>query len=128
MAIINNTWSIEHFQLKQHNAADWSADYILAAGEIGLEFDTKKYKLGDGTKKWSELDYYKNPVLDGLITALTDRVSALESDVTSLKSRADALESDMSTAKTDITDLQERIAKFEGIDTISVNPLLASGE
>ena len=30
---------------------------ILKKGEIGLETDTKKYKIGDGETKWNDLDY-----------------------------------------------------------------------
>lgn len=132
MAIINNTWSIEHFQLKYHKAEDWSADYVLAAGEPGVEIDTGKAKLGDGVKKWSELEYYSDPVLKALITEVQGKVSTLESDMTQAKSDISTLLSDMSTAKSDISTaksdietLQNKVAAIEGISTISVNPLLA---
>ena len=40
-------------------AATWtSVDPVLSAGEIGLESDTDKIKLGDGTSSWTELDYF----------------------------------------------------------------------
>ena len=40
-------------------AANWtSVDPVLSAGEIGLESDTDKIKLGDGTSSWTELDYF----------------------------------------------------------------------
>jgi hypothetical protein len=40
-------------------AATWtSVDPVLSAGEIGLESDTGKIKLGDGTSSWTELDYF----------------------------------------------------------------------
>lgn len=40
-------------------AANWTlADPVLSAGEIGLESDTEKIKLGDGSSSWTELDYF----------------------------------------------------------------------
>jgi hypothetical protein len=40
-------------------AANWtSVDPVLSAGEIGLESDTDKIKLGDGSSSWTELDYF----------------------------------------------------------------------
>jgi hypothetical protein len=40
-------------------AATWtSVDPVLSAGEIGLESDTGKIKLGDGSTEWTELDYF----------------------------------------------------------------------
>jgi hypothetical protein len=40
-------------------AANWLiADPVLSAGEIGLESDTNKIKLGDGSTHWELLDYF----------------------------------------------------------------------
>jgi hypothetical protein len=40
-------------------AATWtSVDPVLSAGEIGLESDTGKIKLGDGSTGWTALDYF----------------------------------------------------------------------
>lgn len=45
-------------QLRRGNAADWtSANPILADGEIGIESDTRKAKIGDGSNQWSTLSY-----------------------------------------------------------------------
>lgn len=30
----------------------------MGQGEVGLETDTKKMKVGDGTTAWNSLDYY----------------------------------------------------------------------
>ena len=100
--IQNNTMYGVSIQLKYKNAEQWGASEVLLAGEIGLEFDTKKYKLGDGVTAWSELAYYSNPQTEALINALTTRVSSNEA-------RLDAL---------------------EGITVISANPAPAqtSGE
>jgi len=45
-------------QLRNDTASNWtSADPVLAQGELGVENDTGKVKLGDGVNSWSQLDY-----------------------------------------------------------------------
>lgn len=103
--IENGVMSGVSIQLKYKNAAQWGASEVLLAGEIGLELDTKKYKLGDGSTTWSELAYYTNPQTDALILALTERVTTAETDISGIKDRLDAI---------------------EGVTVISANPAPAS--
>ena len=45
-------------QLKRGTAADLEAvNEVLLSGEICIETDTGRAKIGDGTKSWNELDY-----------------------------------------------------------------------
>ena len=45
-------------QLRRGTASEWtSANPTLASGEVGLETDTKKFKIGDGSSVWSSLAY-----------------------------------------------------------------------
>ena len=45
-------------QLRRGTASQWtSANPTLAAGEIGLETDTDKLKIGNGSTAWSSLFY-----------------------------------------------------------------------
>jgi hypothetical protein len=45
-------------QLRNDTEAAWTAaDPILAQGEIGLETDTRLFKIGNGVDNWSELNY-----------------------------------------------------------------------
>jgi len=45
-------------QLRNDTAANWtSADPVLAQGEMGIERDTGRVKLGDGVTAWENLDY-----------------------------------------------------------------------
>lgn len=49
-------------QLRRDTAANWtSANPTLAAGEMGIETDTSKYKIGDGSTTWSSLGYSSLP-------------------------------------------------------------------
>ena len=44
--------------LKVDTSVNWSSsELILMKGEIGIESDTRKFKIGDGTNKWSALAY-----------------------------------------------------------------------
>lgn len=45
-------------QLRNDTAANWtSANPILAKGEIGVEIDTNKMKIGLGNTVWNDLSY-----------------------------------------------------------------------
>jgi hypothetical protein len=46
-------------QLRRGSAAQWTAaNTLLAQGELGLETDTGKLKIGDGSTAWTSLSYY----------------------------------------------------------------------
>jgi hypothetical protein len=46
-------------QQRRGTASQWtSANPILNAGEMGWESDTNKFKIGDGTNHWADLDYF----------------------------------------------------------------------
>ena len=50
-------------QIRRDSATNWSsANTILAQGEMALEVDTGKLKIGDGTTAWGALDYSLDPV------------------------------------------------------------------
>ena len=46
-------------KLRNDTAAAWTtANPVLGKGEIGIEIDTNKLKIGDGTTAWSSLAYF----------------------------------------------------------------------
>lgn len=54
-------------QLRRDTAATWtSADPTLASGELGVETDTDKIKIGDGSTAWTSLGYF------GVIASIND--------------------------------------------------------
>jgi hypothetical protein len=62
-------------QQRRGTAAQWtSANPVLNAGEMGWESDTNKFKIGDGTNHWADLDYFAdinstvNPAFGSSIT------------------------------------------------------------
>lgn len=57
---------------------------VLLKGEIGLETDTGKYKVGDGSTTWENLPYYKH-IADGTVFGLVDDVKVDGTSVVSSK-------------------------------------------
>ena len=62
------------FKLRSDTAANWTAvNPVLQAGEIGVETDTRRYKIGDGTTAWAGLSYYIDGVaIRGQCSKMTD--------------------------------------------------------
>ena len=55
-------------QQRRDTAANWTSNNpTLAAGEIGLETDTSKFKIGNGSTAWTSLAY----AAAGTITSIT---------------------------------------------------------
>jgi hypothetical protein len=48
----------QQIQLRRGAAASWTtSNPTLAAGELGVETDTNKFKVGDGSTSWTSLPY-----------------------------------------------------------------------
>ena len=48
----------QHIQIRRGLAAVWTADNpLLAEGELGVELDTNKWKIGDGVLNWNARPY-----------------------------------------------------------------------
>lgn len=55
-------------QIRADTAANWaSVNPVLLANELGLETDTKKFKVGDGTTVWNSLAYFPSIVSGGTV-------------------------------------------------------------
>jgi hypothetical protein len=80
-------------QQRRGTATQWTtADPILNAGEIGWESDTNKFKIGDGTNHWTDLNYY----VDGsvIVTAINDLIGAAPSTLDTIAEIAAAIGND----------------------------------
>lgn len=50
--------SLTRLQFRRGTAAEWTTgNPVLAPGEVGLELDTGKFKIGNGLIDWDSLDY-----------------------------------------------------------------------
>jgi hypothetical protein len=62
-------------QQRRGTALQWStSNPVLAAGEIGFETDTSKFKIGNGSSTWTALTYFANT--SGLEALLNDGAPA----------------------------------------------------
>lgn len=74
--------------LRNDIAANWTAaNPVLGQGEVGLETDTKKLKVGDGTTAWNSLDYYVEDVIKDL-SGLIQVPTITQPTYTNLKAKA----------------------------------------
>lgn len=49
---------------RRASAATWtSLNPVLLAGELGIEKDTDRFKIGDGVTAWNDLPYYESAAL-----------------------------------------------------------------
>ena len=69
----------DQIQLRGGTAAAWtSANPVLAAREIGVETDTLKLKVGDGTTAWSSLSYFGYSSLEDIADVTLTGIAAGE--------------------------------------------------
>jgi hypothetical protein len=65
-------------QLRRDTAANWtSVNPILLSGEIGVETDTEKAKLGDGVTAWNSLSYWTGGSSGGAVSSVFGRTGAV---------------------------------------------------
>ena len=77
-------------QQRRGTAAQWTAaNPVLAAGEIGFETDTNKFKMGNGSSAWSALQYFGNA--SELQAAIDAVVGLAPETLNTLSELADAL-------------------------------------
>ena len=76
-------------QQRRGTAAQWTAaNPTLAAGEIGFETDTSKFKMGNGSSAWTALTYFANAaelaaIVDGapdLLNTLNELAASIGDD------------------------------------------------
>ena len=78
MALITHTLYPEHIALTSRSSSDWQAlNPVLLKGEIGIESDTLRMKIGNGISDWNVLAYPDAGVMTA-INDLTERVEYLE--------------------------------------------------
>ena len=107
-------------QQRRGTAAQWtSANPILAAGEIGFETDTGKFKMGNGSSAWSALSYFadssdfdtaaiESTIDSKVATAVNNLVAGAPAALNTLNELALAIDSDSSFASTVTTALSQK--------------------
>ena len=71
-------------QFRRDTASNWTSNNpTMASGEMGIETDTDKYKIGDGSTAWTGLGYSSLPataIPDTLINAVGDLIIGTADD------------------------------------------------
>jgi Major tropism determinant N-terminal domain len=96
-------------QQRRGTAAQWTAaNPVLAAGEIGFETDTNKFKIGDGVNAWNTLVHYASAadlaaLVDGapaLLNTLNELAASIGDDpafLTTMNGLLDSISADLAT-------------------------------
>jgi len=57
----------DRIQFRRDSADNWNTfNPVLANGEIGIELDTQRFKLGDGVTAWSSLVFATSTIRDNI--------------------------------------------------------------
>lgn len=128
--------AVERIQHRRGNAVQWaSRNPILGSGELGFEVDTGKFKIGNGSSAWSELNYFETS--DGIVvdlsnyytktetntqisTAVANLVDSAPSTLDTLNEIAAALSDDANFATTILTELD---GKADTVHTHSISQI-----
>lgn len=71
---MNNQLTVK-IALRNDTAANWtSANPVFLKGEIGIEIDTNKFKVGDGTTNWVSLDYFMGDITE-ILSSYMDKAT-----------------------------------------------------
>lgn len=108
-------------QQRRGTAQQWTtANPTLAAGEIGFETDTNKFKIGNGTSTWSALNYFANSA------AITELLDGAPDALNTLNELAEALNNDPSFFSTVATNLSNHEADTTNVHGIANTANLAT--
>jgi hypothetical protein len=106
-------------QQRRGTASQWTAaNPTLAAGEIGFETDTNKFKIGNGSSNWTALSYFSNTT--ALEALLNDGAPAA---LNTLNEIAAAINDDatfFTTVSTNLTNHQNDTTSIHGIADTSL--------
>ena len=73
---------IARIQLRNDTASAWTlVNPVLAQGEIGIESDTLKQKIGDGSSDWITLGYSAQPTTDANLQTIEKTVTGAINEV-----------------------------------------------
>lgn len=113
-------------QFRRGTAAEWAAaNPTLAAGELGYETDTAKFKLGNGTDVWDDLVYAgvnQTDIEDAVAAVLDGAPGALDT----LNELAAALGDDANFASTIINTITNHASSSTNVHGIANTSLLVT--
>ena len=71
--------ALARIQFRQGPAADWVASNpVLTSGEPGVELDTLKFKIGDGTRTWQQLPYAGGSATSAPVSSVNSKTGVVQ--------------------------------------------------
>lgn len=105
--------------LRNDVAAKWvEVNPTLLKGEIGVESDTNKIKIGDGSRAWNSLPYFVSSA-DAVVDEILSRIALAETDIVSLKANVKSLQDKDAEIELSIKDLVEQLSAKADVSVVS---------
>lgn len=110
--------------LRNDVAAKWlEVNPTLLKGEIGVESDTNKIKIGDGSRDWNSLPYFVSSA-DAVVDEILGRVALAETDIVALKANVKSLQDKDAAIELSVQDLVDQlstkadVSRIEGLESL----------
>lgn len=81
--------SLVKIQLRRDRSTSWAAATVLAPGEVGVETDTGRMKVGDGVRSWAFLPYTDGPLAQDVAGQKPGTIGQASIGTSTVAARAD---------------------------------------
>ena len=109
---------ISKIRFRQDTAENWeSLNPVLDSGEPAYDLTNKGFKVGDGTSKWSELNYVG--ITDAEYTELYNLVHTMSDNLDSVRQEVSTNTESISTLTNDVTTIKQMVVKQETFENYS---------
>ena len=109
---------ISKIRFRQDTAENWeSLNPVLDSGEPAYDLTNKGFKVGDGTSKWSELNYVG--ITDAEYTELYNLVHTTSDNLDSVRQEVSTNTESISTLTNDVTTIKQMVVKQETFENYS---------
>lgn len=116
---------ISKIRFRQDTAENWeSLNPVLDSGEPAYDLTNKGFKVGDGTSKWSELNYVgitdaEYTELYNLVHTMNDTLDSVRQEVSTNTESISTLRNDVTTINNEITSIKQMVVKQETFENYS---------
>lgn len=109
---------ISKIRFRQDTAENWeSLNPVLDSGEPAYDLTNKGFKVGDGTSKWSELNYVG--ITDAEYTELYNLVHTMSDNLDSVRQEVSTNTESISTLTNEINSIKQMVVKQETFENYS---------
>ena len=109
---------ISKIRFRQDTAENWeSLNPVLDSGEPAYDLTNKGFKVGDGTSKWSELNYVG--ITDAEYTELYNLVHTMSDDLGSVRQEVSTNTESINTLTNEINSIKQMVVKQETFENYS---------